>query len=100
MMEIEKGPTPELAVMIVLPSGLNARPKGCGATVICRPYGDKILPFGIIEEPSRLIPVYWLPAGEEAVHAVFCLVSFEVLQEMNETKKNEINSNRFTIACC
>ena len=89
MIEIEKGPTPELAVMIVFPSGLNTNPNGWGATIICLPRGVIMRPLGIIVSPSFLICVNAEPAGAEATQ-IFVLSFLEGLQEESRAK----NKNR------
>jgi len=66
----DKGFVPELAVTAVSPLLLNARPKGCGATVMLFPAGVRRRPFGITVTPSLLIEVYWFSAGAEIVKSL------------------------------
>ena len=86
MMEIENGPTPELAVIIVLPSGLSTKPNGWGATIICLPRGVSRRPLGIMVSPSCFIWVKAEPAGADETHT-FCLSDREGVQELRTKKK-------------
>ena len=95
-MEIENGPTPEFAVIIVFPSGLTVNPNGCGATVICFPVGLINRPFGITVVPSRLMLVYWPPAGAVAIQCA-SKVSVFLLQEASATPKAKMVTFKYFI---
>ena len=103
MMVIDNGSVPEFAVTAVLPSGLNVKPKGCGAVLILLPAGVIYLPFGMTVFPVLFILVYSLPAGAVMIQrgyspvfwATRVVVLFKKSARESDPCRSVIMSSRF-----